>query len=95
MKKPSHAEGDLYLMNTNYWPLRYSAQRQNQGTLLTEIWQALLAHLKATSEPRVWQTKTPDGETLWNAYDPISQLAIDQASTDELRVWLENLHYRS
>jgi hypothetical protein len=82
-------------MNTSYWPLHTSPPGAGLFAHLSDAWQNLLAHLEATSEPRVWKAVDASGETLWNAYDPITQLAIDHASADELRVWLEELHYRN
>ncbi|MBE9159395.1 hypothetical protein IQ265_21560 [Nodosilinea sp. LEGE 06152] len=55
----------------------------------------MLTRLDATTEPRVWKATDSSGKTLWNAYDPITRLAIDHASADELRTWLEELHYRN
>ncbi len=82
-------------MNTSYWPIHTSSPSPNLVAQLATFWHGLLAHLEATSEPRVWKVSNTQGETLWNAYDPITQMAIDHASADELRVWLEELHYRS
>lgn len=82
-------------MNTSYWPIQTSKNAPSLATKLTDFWQSLLAHLEATSEPRVWKASDASGQTLWNAYDPITQMAINQASADELRTWLEELHYRS
>lgn len=77
-------------MNTSYWPIHSTYNAPNLAAQLASHWQRLLTHLNATTEPRVWQTS----DRRWNAYDPISQLTIDQASADELRTWLEELHYR-
>jgi len=81
-------------MNTSYWPIYGSKRGPSLVSQLSAFWQDLLAHLDATSEPRVWKVSETAGETLWNAYDPITQLAIDHASADEMRTWLEELHYR-
>jgi hypothetical protein len=82
-------------MNTSYWPLHTSGHSSHLGTKLNNLWQNLLAHLDATTEPRVWQVNDDADPTLWNAYDPITHMAIDHASADELRTWLEELHYRN
>lgn len=81
-------------MNSSYWPI----SNGNPTGLVAQLgtfWQNLLAHLEATTEPRVWKVSDASGQTLWNAYDPITQMAIDHASADELRTWLEELHYRN
>jgi hypothetical protein len=59
---------------------------------VSELWQMLLAHV-GTGEPRVWQTQA-ENVRLWNAYDPTTQQTLRQVSSQELRVWLENRHYR-
>ncbi|PZV15792.1 MAG: hypothetical protein DCF21_11340 [Leptolyngbya sp.] len=82
-------------MNTSYWPIHTANNAPSLAAKLADFWQNLLARLEATSEPRVWKASDTSGATLWNAYDPITQMAIDNASADELRTWLEELHYRS
>jgi hypothetical protein len=82
-------------MNTSYSPLHTSGHSSHLAAKLNNLWQNLLAHLDATTEPRVWQANDAADQTLWNAYDPITQMAIDHASADELRTWLEELHYRN
>jgi hypothetical protein len=78
-------------MNTSYWPLHSFVQRPNLAAQLASHWDCLLAHLSATTEPRVWQTS----DRRWSAYDPISRLTLDHASADEMRTWLEELHNRT
>ncbi len=82
-------------MNSSYWPINNSGNTTGLVTQLGAFWQNLLAHLEATTEPRVWKASDTFDQTLWNAYDPTTQMAIDHASADELRTWLEELHYRN
>ncbi|MGG6237757.1 hypothetical protein ACQ4N7_03875 [Nodosilinea sp. AN01ver1] len=82
-------------MNTSYWPIHGFSPRHRLATQLKAAWETLLTHLDATTEPKVWKSADAAGQTLWNAYDPITQMAIDHASADELRTWLEELHYRN
>lgn len=82
-------------MNSSYWPIHTSHSSPSLATKLGSIWQGMIARLDATTQPRVWKASDTSGHTLWNAYDPVSQLAIDHASSDELRTWLEELHYRN
>ncbi len=82
-------------MNSSYWPVHNSSRRPSLVAQLGGFWTTILARLDATTEPRVWKATDGSGKTLWNAYDPITQLAIDHASADELRTWLEELHYRN
>ena len=82
-------------MNTSYWPIHTSNSSPSLAAKLGSLWQGMIARLDATTQPRVWKASDASGNTLWNAYDPISQLTIDHASSDELRTWLEELHYRN
>ncbi|WOD37599.1 hypothetical protein [Nodosilinea sp. E11] len=82
-------------MNSSYWPINTAHQRPSLVTQLASVWHGILAHLNATNEPHVWPATDDSGATLWNAYDPLTQLTINHASDDELRVWLEELHYRN
>ncbi|WP_017299160.1 hypothetical protein [Nodosilinea nodulosa] len=81
-------------MNTSYWPIHTFSPASSLATQLKSFWNKTLTHLEATTEPRVWTSST-SGEPRWSAYDPMTQLAIDHASADELRTWLEELHYRN
>ncbi|MGB3201559.1 MAG: hypothetical protein WBA99_11690 [Nodosilinea sp.] len=82
-------------MNTSYWPIPSLSPRRSLSSQLNAAWHAVLSRLDATTEPRVWKSADAAGKTLWNAYDPMTQMAIDHASADELRTWLEELHYRN
>jgi hypothetical protein len=82
-------------MNTSYRPIHTPGNSSSLVAKLNNFWHNLLAHLDATTEPRVWRTSDAAEQPLWNAYDPITQMAIDHASADELRTWLEELHYRN
>lgn len=82
-------------MNTSYWPINNSGNTTSLVAQLSALWQNLLARLETNTEPHVWQTSDGSDQTLWNAYDPITQMTINHASADELRIWLEELHYRN
>jgi hypothetical protein len=69
-------------------------KRPQMGEKLNSLWQAMLAHLKVSSEPQVWQSRNATGETVWNAYNPTTGQSIDQVSEQEVRVWLEERHYQ-
>ena len=67
---------------------------QRLGEKLNSLWQALLAHFKASSEPHVWQSRNALGEVVWNAHNPMTGQSIDQVSEQEVRAWLEERHYQ-
>lgn len=78
--------------------LSNAPQRQNVRSWrseVTEIWQTIVAHWAATSEPRVWQTSAQVGRDSWNAYDPMSHQTLREVSVQDLRVWLEERHYQN
>lgn len=73
-------------------------QQQNTRSFrseVTEIWQAIAAHLAGTSEPRIWQTQAQIGRDEWNAYDPMSHQTLRQTSAQDLRIWLEEQRYQN
>ncbi|MBW4661143.1 MAG: hypothetical protein KME15_20905, partial [Drouetiella hepatica Uher 2000/2452] len=71
-------------------------QKNQRGLIdhLNNFWQRTLAYLNPSSEPRVWQIQDA-GKVTWNAYDPTTRESIKQVSVQELRVWLEELHYQN
>ena len=54
-----------------------------------------MARFTATTDPQIWTTKNRNGQVQWNAYDPMTQQSINFLTEDDLRIWLENRHYRS
>ncbi|MFM7427094.1 MAG: hypothetical protein ACKO7W_19195 [Elainella sp.] len=55
---------------------------------------ALLACFNSSSEPRVWQVNR-QGQTVWQAYDPVTHRQAEFTGELELRIWLEERYYRS
>ncbi|MGB3294939.1 MAG: hypothetical protein WBB01_18305 [Phormidesmis sp.] len=75
-----------------YWPFQTGSLRFNQRTVtvrLRDLWNTLQARFGPGCEPYAWETKTPTGQIVWNAYDPISGRLIRDASASEVRTWLE------
>jgi hypothetical protein len=70
-------------------------KRHQLGSALNNWWQSLLAYSSASSEPHVWQTEDSTGQTVWNAYDPLRRQLIEQVSTQEMLIWLEERHYQN
>lgn len=84
---------------TAYWPVprlgrsESSASGAPRWAVLRRLGQELVARLAVSDEPRVWPGRTPTGQSVWNAYDPITGRSINLVSEAELRTWLEDLHY--
>jgi hypothetical protein len=84
----------VYSTNQAYWPVRAGRSRPALSARLSDLWQGVLSHLSiSTAEPRTWTSLTADGQTLWNAYDPVSGKTIRHASDSEVRTWLEERYY--
>lgn len=49
----------------------------------------LITGLTAEDKLRVWSCSDRAGNTCWNAYDPISDCRLEQATELELKLWLE------
>lgn len=79
--------------NQAYWPLPLrSSQKSAQASWkvqLRNLFRSFVAQLTDASELRVWKSHDGAGDTLWNAYDSVSNRVIRNASETELRVWLE------
>jgi hypothetical protein len=62
---------------------------------LNHLWQRMIAYLNTSTEPHVWRTEDSSGQTVWNAYDPVTHRSIEQVSAHEMRIWLEERHYQA
>ncbi|MBD3886632.1 hypothetical protein IFO70_33755 [Phormidium tenue FACHB-886] len=47
------------------------------------------------SEPRIWQVRDRSGNTYWRAYDLMSGRSLVCSTEQEVRIWLEQVLYRS
>ncbi|MEB3280291.1 MAG: hypothetical protein VKK42_15360 [Lyngbya sp.] len=54
----------------------------------------LITSLTAEDRIKVWSCSDGSGNTYWNAYDPISNHVLEQATESELRIWLEQRYHR-
>lgn len=83
-------------MTTCYWPivkLNHRPMSLPWQLPLNHLWQSLQARLWGGVEPRVWSV-CPTTPTLWNGYDPVTGEVIHQVTETDLRIWLEERHYR-
>ncbi|MEL6604172.1 MAG: hypothetical protein AAFP20_13205 [Cyanobacteria bacterium J06614_10] len=88
------AQAGAKTINQAYWPKRLSnPDRDPQKSLATKLKnlsRTLLSQLSGSSDPQVWQSKTRDGQVVWNAQDSLTGRVIHDASETEIRIWLEN-----
>jgi hypothetical protein len=87
-------------VSTAYWPVPTLGHRQSGhrpslwSARLRQVWYGLMSRLDVSDEPHVWPTYSAPHPPAWNAYDPITGQSIHLVSESELRIWLEELHYR-
>lgn len=55
---------------------------------------ALLAYFCGSTEPHIRLKRDHDGNTLFVAYDPVSQQRRNFSSEQDLRVWVEQRYYQ-
>lgn len=53
----------------------------------------LVQVLSPSQEPRIQARSSQDGQTLFDAYDPVTQQRIRGVSEADLRAWLEQRYY--
>jgi hypothetical protein len=87
-------------MTTCYWPIHNGDHHQDSDqpdwmARLSNFWHGLFTTLAVSTEPRVWQTRSASGQPTWNAYHALTGRAIYRVSENDLRIWLEELHYYS
>ncbi|MGB3298290.1 MAG: hypothetical protein WBA76_08460 [Phormidesmis sp.] len=85
--------------NQAYWPLgsdnfsnkgsARTAKPKSLRTQLSNLFGKMAMQLTTSSDPFIWQTRNPAGQTVWNAKDERSGRVICGASESEMRVWLE------
>ncbi|NJL45610.1 MAG: hypothetical protein HC922_07515 [Leptolyngbyaceae cyanobacterium SM2_3_12] len=89
----------FYWQNPHYSPAAVPSDSQapappSWSARWSNLWHGWLASLDVSPEPKVWQTSDSRGQVTWNAYDAMSGQGIYQVSDQDLRVWLEDLHYQ-
>jgi hypothetical protein len=87
---------DRYPMSAaEYWELEGSVREQNkeQQSLISRIFQAIVAKLSASNEPRIRLRYSPAGRESWHVYDPTTGKANVFMSEADVRVWLEERYY--
>ena len=52
----------------------------------------LISALTTAHEPKVHKIRTRDGQTLFDAYDPVTNKHIRAVSEENVRIWLEQRH---
>jgi len=61
---------------------------------LEQLWNSLLNNFVRSSEPRIYQKRTPEGKLYFKVYDPIAHQTSTFSSETEVRVWLDQRYYQ-
>lgn len=72
-----------------------SSQSSNLSHFLKQCWRLIRQLIEVNQEPKIWQQRNRYGEAFYRAYDPRSGRSTYCANEDEVRMWLEQLHYRN
>jgi hypothetical protein len=58
-------------------------------SIFRRIWQWWLMELRTSSDPKIWQTVDPDGNTWWHAYNPATGYVATRESEIEILAWID------
>ena len=61
--------------------------------IVKSLSQLFISFLTNGDEPRIWTTTDRNGNTAWNAYDPVSDRTTSLNSESEMRIWIEQRYY--
>jgi hypothetical protein len=67
----------------------------NLQAILNRILQIWIQFISPSYEPKVWKSTDRQGRTVnWRVFDPETGYLITFSSEMEVRLWLEQRHYR-
>jgi hypothetical protein len=76
-----------------YWEWEGVVNQPKRESLVSRIFQTIVAMLSASNEPRIRLRYTPAGREYWHVYDPATGKAATFTDESEVRVWLEERYY--
>lgn len=62
-------------------------------TFLKYLIQRISQYLNSSLEPRVWQSKTRQGEVIWHIYHPKTSQTAHFTSEQEALLWIKEQYY--
>ncbi|GAB4309695.1 hypothetical protein H6G11_15330 [Cyanobacterium aponinum FACHB-4101] len=62
-------------------------------TFVKYLRQRISQYLNSSPEPRVWQSKTPQGKVIWHIYHPKTSQTGHFTSEQEARIWIKEQSY--
>jgi hypothetical protein len=71
---------------------KYSTPLVGESILFSafrRIWQNWLTELRRNTEPHLWQTSDPWGNTWWHAYHPATGNTATRESEVEILLWID------
>jgi hypothetical protein len=79
---------------TEYWELEGFSRKQKPESLVSRIFQTLIAKLSSSTEPQIKLRYSPSGHEYWHVYDPTTGKAATFTAETDVRVWLEQRYHR-
>lgn len=79
---------------TEYWELESFNKKQKPESLVSRIFQTLIAKLSSGNDPQIKLKYSPSGHEYWQVYDPITAKAETFATETDVRVWVEQRYHQ-
>ncbi len=80
---------------TEYWELESFSKKQKPAeSLVSRIFQALVAKLSSGNDPQIKLRYSPSGHEYWHVYDPTNGKAEIFATEADVRVWVEQRYHQ-
>lgn len=61
---------------------------------LNQLFQRLTKVILGSNELQIWETCDDSGNSLWHAYDPVTERYTSVNSEAEIRAWIEQRYYK-
>lgn len=79
---------------TEYRELEGFSKKQKLGSLVSHIFQVLIAKLSGGNDPQIKLKYSPAGHEYWYVYDPTTGKAETFATEADVRVWVEQRYHQ-
>jgi hypothetical protein len=76
-----------------YWDLESVSKKQEPASLISRIFQTLLAKLSSNNDPQIKLRYSPSGQEYWHVYDPTTGKAATFTAEADVRVWVEQRYH--
>lgn len=76
-----------------YWDLETVNKKQKQESLVSRVFQTLVAKLSGGNDPQIKLKYSPSGHEYWHVYDPITGKAETFTTEADVRIWVEQRYH--